>query len=126
MIIFSFTEDFGFEHILFVYSGRRGIHCWICDEKARKLSQGARGAMCEYLGLVKGGDLQGRKVVLNNILHPSVKRALNILHENNVDDYVNQQFALDSEEKQEKFLKCIVDASKCFQNSNLCIVTTTM
>jgi DNA primase small subunit len=48
------THDFGFdeESILWVYSGRRGVHCWVCDPRARRLSVEARHAIGQYLTLI--------------------------------------------------------------------------
>jgi DNA primase small subunit len=38
---------------MWVYSGRRGVHCWISDERARKLTQEARRALVSYLEVIK-------------------------------------------------------------------------
>ncbi|KGL91467.1 DNA primase small subunit, partial [Charadrius vociferus] len=46
-------EDLGMKHRLWVYSGRRGVHCWVCDDAVRKWSPALRAAAVEYLTLVK-------------------------------------------------------------------------
>lgn len=71
--VFVCADDFGFHQLLWVYSGRRGVHCWVCDEEAIQLSQTARCAAVDYLTLVKGGEQQVRKVKLGKTLHPSVR-----------------------------------------------------
>ena len=56
-----------------MFSGRRGVHCWVCDDSARALNQAARSAIAEYLQVVKGGDQLSKKVVLNFDIHPAIE-----------------------------------------------------
>ncbi|WEL39215.1 DNA primase small subunit [Encephalitozoon hellem] len=45
---YSLREEFGFENVGFVFSGRRGVHCWVFDGTALELSDIERGEIVKY------------------------------------------------------------------------------
>lgn len=77
----SLREDFGFKNILWVYSGRRGIHCWCCDVEARLLQNDARAAIIEYLSVQTGSNENSDKKIKQSFsqMHPMIKRSYGIL-----------------------------------------------
>jgi DNA primase small subunit len=75
----ALREDFDFEHILWVYSGRRGVHAWISDKDARELDDEKRKALTGYFEVIKGGVQGGKRVNPKRPLHPHLTRSLEIL-----------------------------------------------
>lgn len=70
-------EDYGFEHVLWVYSGRRGIHCWVADKRARVLSNEVRSALADSMHVrFEGKENAGkRQYDVTAPLHPALSRA---------------------------------------------------
>jgi DNA primase small subunit len=49
---------FGFEEFVVVYSGRRGAHLYVCDDKAMNLSDDVRAAITDFFKFVPSNDTQ--------------------------------------------------------------------
>lgn len=75
----ALREDFGFKHIFFVFSGRRGVHAWVCDDKARKLSDDARSAIANYLSVYKGQEKGLAKLSTGIESHPFISKSYDVL-----------------------------------------------
>ncbi|MCJ1246629.1 hypothetical protein MMC30_003838 [Trapelia coarctata] len=105
----SLREDFGFEHIMWVYSGRRGAHAWISDKKAREMDDNKRKALAGYLEVIKGGSQSGKKVNVKRPLHPHLTRSLDILKDHFQRDILEDQDPWATPEGAEQLLKLLPD-----------------
>jgi DNA primase small subunit len=107
----TLREDFGFKNCLWVFSGRRGVHCWIADDRARKMDLSARKAFISYLEIIKGGAEQKKKVHLGHadVLHPMVSKSLAVVEPIFSKKILFEQDILSSEDRIKKLLSLIHD-----------------
>ena len=103
----ALRDDFGFQHILWVYSGRRGAHAWISDKRAREMDDAKRKAVAGYLELLRGSD-NGKKLGIKRPLHPHIDRSLKLLNPY-FQDNLSEQDAWGSAEQAEKLLQMLPD-----------------
>lgn len=52
VLTYIFEHNFGFKHLLWVFSGRRGIHCWICDLKVLYYDYDIRDSIISSINLL--------------------------------------------------------------------------
>ena len=97
-------EDFDFKHLLWVYSGRRGIHLWISDAAALALTDAQRSALVKYLDLKKGPKLRFP-------FHPSVARSVDVLRSGFQSVVLEDQDLFQTEVKYEKLLAKLPEQS---------------
>ncbi|KAK4124466.1 prim-pol domain-containing protein [Parathielavia appendiculata] len=99
----ALREDFGYHHILWVYSGRRGVHAWVCDKQARTLQDHQRKAIASYFEVVSG-KAGGKRVNIRRPLHPHLSRSIDLLKEHFQHDVLETQDPWASPEKADALL----------------------
>lgn len=101
----ALREEFGFKHLLWVYSGRRGIHCWVSDQAALALTDDERRTLLSYLEVIKGGKEMAKKVNVRSTqlgklssLHPSLRESYDRLSGRFVEIVLEDQKCFDKKE----------------------------
>ncbi|CAJ2509242.1 Uu.00g142680.m01.CDS01 [Anthostomella pinea] len=105
----ALRDDFGFKHIMWVYSGRRGAHAWVCDKKARVMDDQKRRAVAGYLEVIRGGAQSGKKVNVRRPLHPHLSRSLDILAPHFQTDVLESQDPWSTPARAEHLLSLLPD-----------------
>ena len=66
----SIRENFGYKYLLWVYSGRRGIHLWISDKEAMQLTDDQRKSLVGWMAVIQGSKDQHKKVNVRQASKP--------------------------------------------------------
>ncbi|OBA18978.1 prim-pol domain-containing protein [Metschnikowia bicuspidata var. bicuspidata NRRL YB-4993] len=81
IISVALRDDFGFTNFIWVFSGRRGAHCWVSDKRARSLDEASRKTVVEYMNVLgsKSNKMGKSSLGIKKPFHPHVERSLDIL-----------------------------------------------
>ncbi|RPD54946.1 prim-pol domain-containing protein [Lentinus tigrinus ALCF2SS1-7] len=108
----ALRDQFGYKHLLWVYSGRRGIHLWISDREALELTDDQRRALVGWLTIIQGGKEMHKKVnvrIGTMPLPPSIASAYKMLQPVFHDLILEDQDCFASEEGWQALLHLIPD-----------------
>lgn len=104
LITLILKDDFDIKNILWVFSGRRGIHGWVCDAEARSMNNEMRNAVVQYMSLPIGNENADR-LTLSSPLHPHLKRAFYKLYPSFETIVIEDQNVLSLEKHRIKFIQ---------------------
>jgi len=96
-------DDFDFTNLLWVFSGRRGIHAWVCDDEARSMTNEMRSAVISYCNIGVGNE-NANRLVLDYPLHPRLREAYNYLKVEFLETIIRDHNLLKIETHREKML----------------------
>ena len=105
----ALREDFGFQHILWVYSGRRGAHAWISDKRAREMDDAKRRSIAGYLVAITGNEHSKKAGLRRQTLHPHLERSLKLLNPHFQSDVLEDQDPWQTTEQTQKLLEMLPD-----------------
>ncbi|SCW02398.1 LAFE_0F05556g1_1 [Lachancea fermentati] len=97
IINIALSEDFGYEDFIWIFSGRRGAHCWVSDKRARTLSDIQRRNVLDYMNVVRDRNV-GKRLNLKRPYHPHLTRSLEILKPYFVDVILKEQNPWENDE----------------------------
>jgi len=105
LLVKMLHEQFGFNDFLCCYSGRRGVHLWVLDERAMVLDNEGRSAIATFLDITKQLTKDGKRATEAHSLFVKRYNLMETVHALFQDVIVGQMGALDMLTAREEFLE---------------------
>lgn len=119
----ALTDDFAYVDYIWVFSGRRGAHCWVSDKRARILTDLQRRNVLDYVNVVRDRNAD-KRLALKRPYHPHLMRSLEQLKPHFVSIILEEQNPWQSDEHAFRTLlsglhdKQLIDALKIYWTEN--------